>query len=96
MKKYTLYFSLPALILWAASNVYASSCQQDFNRIDRVTSHWGYMETNNHVVLSEVSGPVTYSGGKCRAWGREASFFQPRFALSWERGNWRATLIANY
>ncbi|WP_330924544.1 hypothetical protein [Candidatus Sororendozoicomonas aggregata] len=96
MKKCILYFSLPALILWAASNVYAeSTCQQGLHAMTMTIFRDGWVSTKNDVILTEVFGPVTYSGGKCHASGRKSSSSHIRFALSWERGHWGRTLTAS-
>ncbi|WP_330924547.1 hypothetical protein [Candidatus Sororendozoicomonas aggregata] len=96
MKKYILYFSLPALIMWAASNGYASSCKEDFNAMREVIYTDGYVTTKYGFKIGDVYGPVTSVGDEsCGAGGFPINLMHYcYYKLSWKRGKWRATLIA--
>ncbi|WP_330924545.1 hypothetical protein [Candidatus Sororendozoicomonas aggregata] len=100
MKKYALYFSLPALIMWATSNVYATStCQGDFNEMCNFIKSHHTLSSKNGVSINQLFGPATSRGAEsCGAKGEG-----PRvhhcinfYRLYWKRGNWRDTLIAKY
>ncbi|WP_330924549.1 hypothetical protein [Candidatus Sororendozoicomonas aggregata] len=96
MKKYILYFSLPALILWATSNVYASTCQEDFNAMSNVIKSKHTLSTKNGIEISQLFGPVDTMGAEaCGAAGNSSSsFHRYSYKLSWVMGNWRDTLMA--
>ncbi|WP_330924550.1 hypothetical protein [Candidatus Sororendozoicomonas aggregata] len=102
MKKYILYLSLPALMLWAASNVYAAStCQGDVNAmrkaIDSSRYHW--LTTENGILISKVLGTVISRDPEvCGSLGVGRGFSEKnlhQYDLSWKRGNWEDTLVAS-
>ncbi|WP_330924540.1 hypothetical protein [Candidatus Sororendozoicomonas aggregata] len=95
MKKSILYFSLPALILWAASNVYASSCKEDFNKMHSTVVKDTEIFSKNGKLMVAVSGPVTTHSSSCGAWGwgPGVESFRAHYKLSWTKGNWENTLI---
>ncbi len=97
MKKNILYFSLPALIMWAASNVCASSCKEDFHKMSIVIMRDNTLSSKNGIRINRLFGPVTSrSAESCGAGGESpwAHHCVNFYRLSWKRGNWKSTLIA--
>lgn len=94
MKKNSLYFSLCALTLWSASNVYASSCKKDLSAIYNVTDKHGCMFVEKDAVICSVFGPATTRGNQCGGGAKGPGSKGVTYALSWTRGDWGRTLVA--
>ncbi|WP_330924542.1 hypothetical protein [Candidatus Sororendozoicomonas aggregata] len=94
MKKCILYFSLPALIMWAATNVYASSCNEDIGDMRVSIQITGYVMTKNGIKIKKIYDFATSNGDEsCEARGKGP--YNLSYSLSWERGDWRSTIIAS-
>ncbi|WP_330923993.1 hypothetical protein [Candidatus Sororendozoicomonas aggregata] len=95
MKKTILYFSLPALMLWATANVYASSCMDDFKAIANIVHKSRVLVTGNGVEIGSIIGPVTTDGdGSCSAQGKTRGILSAPYKLHWPRGKWKSPIVA--
>ncbi|WP_330923995.1 hypothetical protein [Candidatus Sororendozoicomonas aggregata] len=95
MKKTSLYFILPALMLWVASNVYAASCQHDFNEIVTIVKRRHYIVTKKNIVIGSVSGPVVDGGDNVCGAPAKTAGASPRLCnIFWMKGDWRSQLVS--